>query len=69
MLKKCIEIDIFIFILKPAAPMALFTVWKSKFLMPVAINIDANLPKAEVHFNICFETTTDKNTYIFFLLN
>lgn len=47
----------------------LFTVWKSKFLMPVAINIDANLPKAEVNFNICFETTTDKNTYIIFLLN
>lgn len=52
----------YFFILKPAAPMALFTVWKSKFLMPVAIYIDANLPKAEVHYNIYFETTTHNNT-------
>lgn len=42
--------------------MALFTVWKSKLLMPVAINIDANIPKAEVNFKIYFETTTHKNT-------
>lgn len=40
------------FILKPAAPIALFAVWKSKFLMPVAINIDANKPNTEVHFNM-----------------
>lgn len=42
----------YFFILKPAAPIALFAVWKSKFLMPVAINIDANIPNTEVHFNI-----------------
>lgn len=36
------------------------------YRLPVAINIDANLPKAELNFNVCFETTTDKNTYIFF---
>lgn len=36
--------------------MALFTVWKSKLLMPVAINIDANLPNAEVNYKIYSET-------------
>lgn len=40
--------------------MALFTVWKSKLLMPVAINIniDANLPNAEVNYKIYSETST-----------
>lgn len=38
--------------------MALFTVWKSKLLMPVAINIDAHLPNAEVNYKIYSETST-----------
>lgn len=55
-----IEIGIIFFTFKPAAPVALFTVWKSKLLMPVAINIniDANLPNAEVNYKIYSETST-----------
>lgn len=33
----------------PAAPMTLFTVWKTKFLMPVALNVNANLPNGKVY--------------------
>lgn len=33
----------------PPSPMALFTVWKTKWLMPVAIKINANQPNGQVH--------------------
>lgn len=45
--------------------MALFTVWKSKLLMPVAINIDANLPNAEVNYKIYSENIYPNFTYMF----
>lgn len=46
--------------------MVLFIVWKFKFLMLVVINIDVNLLKVELNFNVCFEIIIDKNIYIFF---
>lgn len=49
---------------KPAAPMALFTVWKSKLLMPVAINIDANLPNAEVFTPSTVGTAKDVRAWV-----
>lgn len=66
-----IEIGIIFFTFKPPAPMALFTVWKSKLLMPVAINIniDANLPNAEVNYKIYSETSTQTLHTCLIMLN
>lgn len=64
-----IENSIIFFTFKPAAPMALFTVWKSKLLMPVAINIDANLPNAEVNYKIYSETYTQTLHTCLIMLN
>lgn len=49
---------------KPAAPIALFAVWKSKFLMPVAINIDANIPNTEVFKPSTLGTAEDVRSWV-----
>lgn len=50
--------------LMPPSPMALFTVWKTKWLMPVAIKINANQPNGQVFKPSTLGTNEDLREWV-----